>query len=85
MIAGLADVPAGQPRQLAQERLALAREQELRLQQLVNRLMVNDMQDGVMLLRANGVRGGGQPGRGGAVGRAARRTGQAGVHAGHRA
>ncbi|NUA25901.1 sensor histidine kinase [Cupriavidus basilensis] len=42
-------------RQLAQERLALAREQELRLQQLVNRLMVNDMQDGVMLLRANGV------------------------------
>lgn len=41
-------------RQLAQERLALAREQELRLQQLVNRLMVNDMQDGVMLLRANG-------------------------------
>jgi two-component system sensor histidine kinase PilS (NtrC family) len=41
-------------RQSAQERLALAREQELRLQQLVNRLMVNDMQDGVMLLRANG-------------------------------
>ncbi|CAG9176684.1 ATP-binding protein [Cupriavidus respiraculi] len=41
-------------RQIAQERLALAREQELRLQQLVNRLMVNDMQDGVMLLRANG-------------------------------
>ncbi|WP_354685573.1 ATP-binding protein [Cupriavidus necator] len=41
-------------RQLAQERLALAREQELRLQQLVNRLMVNDMQDGVMLVRANG-------------------------------
>ncbi|MGO4328902.1 sensor histidine kinase [Cupriavidus sp. 2TAF22] len=41
-------------RQLAQEHLALAREQELRLQQLVNRLMVNDMQDGVMLLRANG-------------------------------
>jgi len=42
-------------RQIAQERLALAREQELRLQQLVNRLMVNDMQDGVMLVRANGV------------------------------
>ncbi|MDQ0142641.1 sensor histidine kinase [Cupriavidus necator] len=41
-------------RQIAQERLALAREQELRLQQLVNRLMVNDMQDGVMLVRANG-------------------------------
>jgi len=41
-------------RQLAQEQLALAREQELRLQQLVNRLMVNDMQDGVMLLRASG-------------------------------
>ena len=41
-------------RQLAQEQLALARERELRLQQLVNRLMVNDMQDGVMLLRANG-------------------------------
>ncbi|MEN7528437.1 MULTISPECIES: histidine kinase dimerization/phospho-acceptor domain-containing protein [unclassified Cupriavidus] len=42
-------------RQIAQEQLALAREQELRLQQLVNRLMVNDMQDGVMLVRANGV------------------------------
>ncbi|WER45523.1 histidine kinase dimerization/phospho-acceptor domain-containing protein [Cupriavidus sp. WKF15] len=42
-------------RQVAQERLALAREQELRLQQLVNRLMVNDMQDGVMLVRANGM------------------------------
>ncbi|WP_432258280.1 sensor histidine kinase [Cupriavidus sp. TMH.W2] len=41
-------------RQIAQERLALAREQELRLQQMVNRLMVNDMQDGVMLVRANG-------------------------------
>lgn len=41
-------------RQIAQEQLALAREQELRLQQLVNRLMVNDMQDGVMLVRANG-------------------------------
>ncbi|RDK02613.1 sensor histidine kinase [Cupriavidus lacunae] len=41
-------------RQMAQERLALAREQELRLQQVVNRLMVNDMQDGVMLVRANG-------------------------------
>jgi two-component system sensor histidine kinase PilS (NtrC family) len=41
-------------RQIAQERLALAREQELRMQQLVNRLMVNDMQDGVMLVRANG-------------------------------
>ncbi len=42
-------------RQVAQEKLALAREQELRLQQLVNRLMVNDMQDGVMLVRANGM------------------------------
>jgi len=42
-------------RQIAQEQIALAREQELRLQQLVNRLMVNDMQDGVMLVRANGV------------------------------
>ncbi|MBV8157833.1 MAG: PAS domain-containing protein [Dyella sp.] len=42
-------------RQIAQEKLALARERELRLQQLVNRLMVNDMQDGVMLVRANGV------------------------------
>lgn len=42
-------------RQVAQEQIALAREQELRLQQLVNRLMVNDMQDGVMLVRANGV------------------------------
>lgn len=42
-------------RQIAQEQLALAREQELRLQQLVNRLMVNDMQDGVMLVRASGV------------------------------
>lgn len=41
-------------RQLAQEQLALAREQELRMQQLVNRLMVNDMQDGVMLVRAHG-------------------------------
>lgn len=41
-------------RQIAQERLAQAREQELRLQQLVNRLMVNDMQDGVMLVRASG-------------------------------
>lgn len=41
-------------RQIAQEQLALAREQELRLQQLVNRLMVNDMQDGVMLVRAHG-------------------------------
>lgn len=41
-------------RQIAQEQLALAREQELRMQQLVNRLMVNDMQDGVMLVRANG-------------------------------
>ncbi|QBY54319.1 sensor histidine kinase [Cupriavidus oxalaticus] len=41
-------------RQIAQERLALVREQELRMQQLVNRLMVNDMQDGVMLVRANG-------------------------------
>ncbi|QYY31156.1 MULTISPECIES: sensor histidine kinase [Cupriavidus] len=42
-------------RQVAQEKIALAREQELRLQQLVNRLMVNDMQDGVMLVRANGM------------------------------
>lgn len=42
-------------RQIAQEQIALARERELRLQQLVNRLMVNDMQDGVMLVRANGV------------------------------
>ncbi|PLQ01290.1 sensor histidine kinase [Cupriavidus pauculus] len=41
-------------RQIAQEQLALAREQELRMQQLVNRLMVNDMQDGVMLVRAHG-------------------------------
>jgi len=41
-------------RQIAQEKIAMAREQELRLQQLVNRLMVNDMQDGVMLVRANG-------------------------------
>ncbi len=41
-------------RQIAQEHLAQAREQELRLQQLVNRLMVNDMQDGVMLVRASG-------------------------------
>ncbi|WP_354676861.1 histidine kinase dimerization/phospho-acceptor domain-containing protein, partial [Cupriavidus plantarum] len=41
-------------RQIAQEQLALAREHELRMQQLVNRLLVNDMQDGVMLVRANG-------------------------------
>lgn len=41
-------------RQIAQERLTLARERELRLQQLVNRLMVHDMQDGVMLVRADG-------------------------------
>jgi len=41
-------------RQIAQERLTLARERELRLQQLVNRLMVYDMQDGVMLVRADG-------------------------------
>ena len=32
----------------------MARERELRLQQLVNRLMVYDMQDGVMLVRADG-------------------------------
>lgn len=42
-------------RQIAQEQLALAREHELRMQQLVNRLLVNDMQDGVMLVRATGV------------------------------
>lgn len=41
-------------RQIAQERLTMARERELRLQQLVNRLMVYDMQDGVMLVRADG-------------------------------
>jgi len=41
-------------RQVAQERLTMARERELRLQQLVNRLMVYDMQDGVMLVRADG-------------------------------
>ncbi|WP_197386834.1 ATP-binding protein [Ralstonia pseudosolanacearum] len=41
-------------RQVAQERLTLARERELRLQQLVNRLMVYDMEDGVMLVRADG-------------------------------
>jgi len=41
-------------RQVAQERIALVRERELRLQQLVHRLMVNDMQDGVMLMRATG-------------------------------
>ncbi|CAJ0729202.1 MAG: histidine kinase dimerization/phospho-acceptor domain-containing protein [Ralstonia sp.] len=41
-------------RQVAQERLTIARERELRLQQLVNRLMVYDMQDGVMLVRADG-------------------------------
>ncbi|MCL9846984.1 ATP-binding protein [Ralstonia solanacearum] len=41
-------------RQVAQERLTLVRERELRLQQLVNRLMVYDMQDGVMLVRADG-------------------------------
>ena len=37
-------------RQITQERLTMARERELRLQQLVNRLMVYDMQDGVMLV-----------------------------------
>ena len=41
-------------RQIARERLTMARERELRLQQLVNRLMVYDMQDGVMLVRADG-------------------------------
>lgn len=41
-------------RQITQERLTMARERELRLQQLVNRLMVYDMQDGVMLVRADG-------------------------------
>ena len=41
-------------RQLLQEQLVQAREHELRLQQLISRLMVHDMRDGVMLMRTNG-------------------------------
>jgi two-component system sensor histidine kinase PilS (NtrC family) len=41
-------------RQLLQEQLVQAREHELRLQQLISRLMVHDMRDGVVLVRTSG-------------------------------